>query len=64
MSEVVDAPTKTHKSKCGELLDLEVRWQGTIVKKLTAEADPKDANGLRQLLVDAIRRHVRDESQI
>ncbi|MGH3803817.1 MAG: GntR family transcriptional regulator [Pseudonocardiaceae bacterium] len=61
-SGVVDAPTKT--SKGGQLLDLEVRWQGTIVKKLTAEADPKDANGLHQLLVDAIRRHGRDESQI
>ncbi|MGH3889751.1 MAG: hypothetical protein ACRDSZ_24850 [Pseudonocardiaceae bacterium] len=34
------------------------------MKKLTAEADPKDANGLHQLLVDAIRRHGRDESQI
>ncbi|MGH4011957.1 MAG: tyrosine-type recombinase/integrase [Pseudonocardiaceae bacterium] len=64
VSGVVDALTKTDTSKGGELLDLEVRWQGTIVKKLTAEADPKDANGLRQLLVDAIRRHGRDESQI
>ena len=64
VSGAVDAPTKTHTSQGGELLDLEVRWRGTIVKKLTAEADPKDANGLRQLLVDAIRRHGRDESQI
>ncbi len=63
-SGVVNAPTDAHAGNGRELLDLEVWWRGTIVKKLTAEADPKDANGLRQLLVDAIRRHGRDESQI
>jgi integrase len=58
----VDAPANAYKSR--ELLDLEVRWRGTIVKKLTAEVDPRDASGLRQLLVDAIRRHGGTESQI
>jgi integrase len=62
-SGAVDA-SNTHTSMGKQLLDLEVRWRGSIVKKLTAEADPKDANGLRQLLIDAIRRHGRDESQI
>ncbi|HKR48028.1 MAG TPA: tyrosine-type recombinase/integrase [Pseudonocardiaceae bacterium] len=46
------------------LLDLEVRWLGSVVKKLTAEADPKDACELRQLLVDAIRREGRSESEV
>ncbi|MGH3977664.1 MAG: tyrosine-type recombinase/integrase [Pseudonocardiaceae bacterium] len=47
-----------------QLLDLEVRRQGRVVKRLTAEADPKDARQLRQVLVDAVRRDGRDESQI
>ncbi|MGH3503782.1 MAG: hypothetical protein ACRDQA_23240 [Nocardioidaceae bacterium] len=47
-----------------ELLDLEVRRKGNVTAKATAEADPKDPDELRQLLLDAINRDGRDESQI
>jgi len=46
------------------LLDLEVRRKGQVVAKLTAEADPKDARDLRQLLLDAVKRDGRTEPQI
>lgn len=46
------------------LLDLEVRRRGRVVATVTAEADPKNGANLRQLLVEAIRRDGRDESEI
>ncbi|MGI8797838.1 MAG: tyrosine-type recombinase/integrase [Pseudonocardia sp.] len=46
------------------LLDLVVRHRGQVVGNLTAEANPKSASELRQLLVDAIRRAGRQESEI
>jgi integrase len=47
-----------------KLLDLEVRRRGRVVATVTAEADPKNAADLRQLLVEAIRRDGREESEI
>lgn len=47
-----------------QLLDLEVRRLGQMVKKMTTEADPSDACELRQLLVDAIKRDGQHESKI
>jgi integrase len=46
------------------LLDLEIRRRGRVVATVTAEANPKNAADLRQLLVEAIRRDGRDESEI
>jgi integrase len=46
------------------LLDLQVRRRGRVVATVTAEADPKNGADLRQLLVEAIRRDGRDESEI
>jgi hypothetical protein len=47
-----------------KLLDLEVRRRGRVVATVTAEADPKNAANLLQLLVEAIRRDGREESEI
>jgi DNA-binding FadR family transcriptional regulator len=47
-----------------KLLDFEVRRRGRVVATVTAEADPKNAADLRQLLVEAIRRDGREESEI
>lgn len=46
------------------LLDLEIRRLGQTVKKITTDADLRDAHELRQVLVDAIKRDGGDESQI
>jgi integrase len=46
------------------LLDLVIKRKGWKVATLTAEADPKEPKELRRLLVDAIKRDGRDESQI
>lgn len=56
--------TVTTSSGGGELLDLEIRRLGSVVKKITTEVNPQDARELRQVLVDAIRRDGRDESAI
>jgi hypothetical protein len=47
-----------------QLLDLEIRRLGQTVKKLTTEANPKNAQDLRQVLVDAIKRSGQHEAQI
>ena len=39
-----------------KLLDLEVRRKGRTVAKLRAEADLRDADDLKRLLEDAVRR--------
>jgi hypothetical protein len=49
---------------CRELLDLEVRRFGRLIKKLTAEANPKDARELRQVLMDAVKRNGGNEAQV
>lgn len=46
------------------LLDLELKHNGEVVKKLTTEADPKDPRELRQLMLDAIKRNGGDEHYI
>lgn len=47
-----------------QLLQVEIRRLGQVVKTLSVEADPADAGELRQVLVDAIKREGQDESQI
>lgn len=47
-----------------QLLDLEIRRDRVVVSKVTADADPKDWEELRQLLVDAVMRDGRDERDI
>lgn len=47
-----------------EPLDLKVSRKGDVVAKLRAEADPKDMDELRTLLVDAVRRDGRGEEQV
>lgn len=54
----------SRKERASQLLDLEIRRRGRLVKKLTTQADPTDPHELRQLLVDAIRRNGQDESHI
>jgi hypothetical protein len=46
------------------LLDLVVKRRGYVVADFSAEADPGDAGELRRLLVDAVRRDGRDESDL
>jgi DNA-binding transcriptional regulator YhcF (GntR family) len=46
------------------LLDLEIRRLGHTVKKLTTEADPKNARDLRQVFVHVIKRAGQHEAQI
>ncbi|MGH3613319.1 MAG: tyrosine-type recombinase/integrase [Pseudonocardia sp.] len=46
------------------LLNLEVRHRGTVVAKLTAEADPTSAADLRELLLGAICRAGGEESAV
>jgi integrase len=61
------APVRDDSGGAGvkrKLLDLEVRRRGRVVATVTAEADPKNAAHLRQLLVEAIRRDGREESEI
>lgn len=58
------APPDRRSEHTGQLLDLEIRRLGRLVKKLTAQADPTDPHELRQLLVEAIKRDGQDESQI
>lgn len=61
-----EGPTSTHEVAAAgrQLLDLQVRWNGSVVKKLTAEADLTNAGELRQLLVDAVKREGRDQERI
>ncbi|MGH3321327.1 MAG: WhiB family transcriptional regulator [Streptosporangiaceae bacterium] len=47
-----------------ELLDLTVTRRGAVVAELTGEADPKDPDELRRLLLAAVRRDGRDASQV
>lgn len=66
------APAATRPARDGDqgvsversLLNLEVRRHGRIVATVSAEADPTNPSDLRQLLIDAIRRDGRDESEI
>lgn len=46
------------------LLDLVVRRRGYVVADFSAESDPDDAGELHRLLVDAVRRDGRDESDL
>jgi hypothetical protein len=57
-------PLDRRSEQASQLLDLEIRRLGRLVKKLTTQADPTDPCKLRQLLVDAIKRDGQDESQI
>jgi hypothetical protein len=45
-------------------LDLRVYRKGTRVAELRAEADPKDTQELRKLLLDAVRRDRKRDDQI
>lgn len=56
------APPTPEESR--SLLDLEIRWLGKVVKKLTIEADPTNARELRQVLIDALKRDGQHESQV
>jgi len=47
-----------------QLLDLEVRRDNFVVSKVTADADPKNWEELRQLLVDSVQRDGREEYDI
>jgi hypothetical protein len=47
-----------------QLLNIELRRLGQVVKKLTTEANLDDPNELRQVLVDAIRRDGQHNSRI
>lgn len=64
VSTVQTDSTAGNASEIEILLDLEVRRRGNVVSKFSAEADPKSPRELRQLLLDAVRRDGRDESQI
>jgi len=46
------------------LLDLVVRRAGVEVARFSAEGDPDDPSELRDLLLDAVRRHGEDEAQL
>jgi hypothetical protein len=46
------------------LLDFVVRRRGYVIADFSAEADPDDAPGLRELLVGAVRRDGRDPSEL
>lgn len=46
------------------LLELEIRHRGEVFRRLTAEADPRCAKDLHQLLAGALRRAGRDEADI
>ena len=46
------------------LLDLVVKRRGHIVAEVSAESDPDDASELQRLLIDALRRDGRDESEL
>jgi hypothetical protein len=61
-------PERTHQEDVGmgrrRLLDLVVKRRGYVVADFSAEADPGDAGELHRLLVDAVRRDGRDESDL
>lgn len=47
-----------------QLLDLEIRCLGSVIKRVQAEADPTSAAALHRLLADAVRRNGDDEAAI
>jgi integrase len=47
-----------------QMLDLEIRHRGAIFRRLSAEADPRDADVLRRLLIGALRRAGREDSNV
>jgi hypothetical protein len=47
-----------------ELLDLAIRYRGQDFRRLSARADPHDADVLHRLLTGALRRAGRDETDI
>ena len=52
----VDQARQSRRHGGAELLDLEIRYLGDTVNRLSAVADPADAGALRKLLADAVRR--------
>ena len=63
---ILSATSSTEETSMARqyLLDLEVRRKGQVVAKLTAEADPKNARELRELLLDTVKRDGHNELQI
>ena len=47
-----------------QMLELTIRRKGWKFAEVTAKADPKDADELRRVLVDAIQREGFDENRI
>jgi hypothetical protein len=47
-----------------ELLDLEIRHRGAAFRRLSARADPRNADALHRLLAGALRRAGHDEAEI
>lgn len=47
-----------------KLLDLKLWRHGYVMSEVTAEADPKDSDELHQLLLEAVERDGRDETQL
>ena len=48
----------------GQMLELTIRRKGWKFAEVAAKADPKDADELRRVLVDAIQREGFDENRI
>jgi hypothetical protein len=46
------------------VVNLDVRRSGTVVARLMTEVDPRETGELRRLLLDAVRRDGRDESEV
>lgn len=63
-AEPTKAPDVVPVTGSAELLDLEILHLGQAIRKVRAEADPNSAPDLRQLLVDAVRRHGGGEAEI
>lgn len=58
-----DVPASRNDSPSArQLLDMEVRHGAEVLARLTAEANPRDPDELRELHLDALRRRGRDEA--
>jgi site-specific recombinase XerD/DNA-binding transcriptional regulator YhcF (GntR family) len=60
----VEIETRREVASGRQLLDLEIRRTGQVVARLAAEADPRNADDLRRLLVGSIRRRGGDTSDM
>lgn len=59
-----EAPETATAGVVRQLLDMEIRRLGQVVKKITTEANLEDVSELRQILVDAIKRDGQHSSRI